>query len=91
MRVTWMGCNWSMYQNLNTWAVFWMNQVQMMQSVKKKWQVGGKLQVLLVSWLVLGVCSLNVQGFCLCYCMVGERRRGLLLGLYRGQHQRFAG
>ena len=29
-----MGCNWSMCQNLNTWDVFWMNQIKMKFSRK---------------------------------------------------------
>ena len=30
-----MGCNWSMCQNLNTWDVFWTNQVLMRQLRRK--------------------------------------------------------
>ena len=30
-----MGCNWSMFQNLNTCDVFWMNQVEMGQFCRK--------------------------------------------------------
>ena len=33
--------------NLNTWDVFWMNQVQMRQSAVGRWRVGGGSQVLL--------------------------------------------
>ena len=30
-----MGNNWNMCQNLNTWGVFWMNQVHMRQCRRK--------------------------------------------------------
>ena len=46
---------------LNTWGVFRMNQVQM-SSVVGSWRVRATLQVLLVPWLILGVCSLVCQG-----------------------------
>ena len=36
-----MGYDWSMCQNLDTWDVFWMNQVEMRQSVVGRWRVGG--------------------------------------------------
>ena len=49
-----------MSRNLNTWDVFWTNEVQMKQSVVGSWRVGGGLQVLLGFWLMLRVCSLNV-------------------------------
>ena len=54
--------SWSMSQNLNICYVFWMNQVQMSQSVVGKWQVGGGLQVLLGLWLMLGVSNLRMFG-----------------------------
>ena len=59
------GVQWSMHQNLNTWDVFWLNQVLMRKSVVGRWQVGGGLQILLGLWLMIGVCSLNVLGSCL--------------------------
>ena len=34
----------------------------MLQSVVGRWEVGGKLQVLSGPWLMVGLCSLNVQG-----------------------------
>ena len=43
----WIGCDWSMCKNSNIWAVLWMKQVHMIQSVVKWWPAGGKLQVLL--------------------------------------------
>ena len=60
MRFKWMGRDCSMCQNLNTCDVFWMDQVHMMQSYRKV-ASGGKLQVLLVPWLMLGVYSLSMQ------------------------------
>ena len=33
-------------QNSNICGVFWMNEVQVLQSVIVRWRVGGKLQVL---------------------------------------------
>ena len=48
------------------------------QSVVGRWRVGEGKQVLLVLWLVLGVCSLTVLGACMghCWClflrMVGD-------------------
>ena len=39
-----MGCDWRMCQNLNTWAVFWMNRVQM-QSVEGR-RVAGNIRYL---------------------------------------------
>ena len=38
---------------LNTWDVFWMNQVQVKECVVGRWRMGGGLQVLLDLWLVL--------------------------------------
>ena len=58
-------CNWSMCQNLNTLGVFWVNHVQMMQCCRKVVS-RRELQVLLGSWLMLGVWSFSVQRFCLC-------------------------
>ena len=45
--------DWNICQN--TWGVFRINQVQMRQSVVGRWQVGGKLQVILGPWLLLGL------------------------------------
>ena len=36
-----MGYVYSISWNLNTWDVFWMNEVLMRQSVVGRWQVGG--------------------------------------------------
>ena len=36
----------SICKNLNPWGVFWINQVQIRQSVVGSWRVGGRLQVL---------------------------------------------
>ena len=47
-------------KNLNTWDMFWTNQVQMKQGVVGKWLVGGGLQMLLGLWLMLGFEILNV-------------------------------
>ena len=60
--------HYSMSRDLNTWDVFWTNQAQMRQSVEGRKRGGGGLPVLLGLWLMLGVCSLNVQGFCKCNC-----------------------
>ena len=57
-----MGRDWNMSLILNSWDVFWMNEVQMMLSVVGRWRVGGELHVLLGSWLMLKVCSLSAQG-----------------------------
>ena len=35
MRLLWMGCDWSMCPSLNTWVVFWMNQLQMVYCCRK--------------------------------------------------------
>ena len=36
-----MGYDFSMSQNLNTLDIFWMNQVQMRQSIVGRWRVEG--------------------------------------------------
>ena len=53
-------CN--MCQNLNTWDVFWINQMQMRQSVVGMWKVGGGLQALVDLCLMLEDYSLSVLG-----------------------------
>ena len=55
-----MGCVWNICQNLNTYGVFWSNQIQTKQNVVGRWGVGGELLVL----LLLGVCSLSA---CTCF------------------------
>ena len=71
-----MGSDWSVCQNLNICNMFWMNHIQMSQSVVERWQLGGELRVLLGLWLVIGVCSLSEIGSgmnhcsCLLLCMV---------------------
>ena len=55
-------------EHLNTWNVFWTNQVPRRQIVVKRWRVGGGLQVLLTFWLMLGVCILSVLGSCMSHC-----------------------
>ena len=45
--VTCMGGDWRMRHNFSICDVFWMNQVQMKQSVLGRWQVGGGLHLLL--------------------------------------------
>ena len=50
-----MVCDGSKCQNLNTWALFWINQAQMKQC---------RTKVPLGLWLMVGVFSLNVPGFC---------------------------
>ena len=57
-----------MSHDLNTWDVFWMNQVQMKKSVVGRWAVGGGLQLLLGLWLMLGICSWSVVGSCADAC-----------------------
>ena len=52
-------------RNLNTWDMFWMNQVLMRQSVVGRRQVGGLLQVLLGLWLMLGICTSSVLVSCM--------------------------
>ena len=56
-----MGYNWKM-SDFKTWGEFWMIQVQVMQSVIGRCQVGGKWNMLLHHLLTLGVCSLSVLG-----------------------------
>ena len=41
MRFTWMGNDWSMFQNLNIRVVFEMKQILMMQGVVGRWRVEG--------------------------------------------------
>ena len=60
-----------MSQNLNTWDAFYMNQVQMRQSVVGRWGVGGELHVVLGLCLMSGVCSLSVLGSCRNHCWYG--------------------
>ena len=67
-----MGFVWSMFQNLNIWGVFWTNQIQMEQNTVDRWEVGGKLQVPSDPWLMLGVCSLSMQGVPLEIAYVGS-------------------
>ena len=60
-----VGCDWKICQNLNTWDVFWINQVQMRQSVVGRWRVGGRLQVSSGPHLMLGIYSLTVLETCM--------------------------
>ena len=51
MRLLWMECDWRLFQELNTWAVFWMNQVQTLLSIIGRWRIEGKLLMLSDPWL----------------------------------------
>ena len=49
-----------------------MNRVHILPSVIGRWEVGGKLQVPSDPWLMLGVCSLSMQGVPLEIAYVGS-------------------
>ena len=73
MRFEQTGCDWSMCQNLNTWDLFWTNQVQMGEFRRK---VSSGRKIAGVIRLMLGVCSFSVLGSCMSHysclflCMV---------------------
>ena len=72
MRLAWMGCDWSMCQNLNNVAVFWMNQAHMRHSVVGRWRVAGSIRSL-VNTMGLELQCLRVlhrPSSCLSLCMI---------------------
>ena len=65
--LVWMACDKIMCLNSNTWSVFWMNLIQMRQSLIGR-RVERGLLALLGLWLILRVCSFNVLGTTMRHC-----------------------